>query len=316
MREKGEAWELRYEEVMELTSASTASAVPKLLTMKNDSHRSVRCAVASALGNFPSSKEAFEALIELLTDPEVWVRIRTVQALRAFEGSKAPDFLVRQLSTEEDEKVRATIVKTIGTFGDARFISNLLPYLKDEDPRVRANTIEGLGFIDSDELKETLRPFLCDPNSRIRANAARIMSTFADTVGESRSTFEKMLQSGDQYERASAAYALGELGHEVYVTSLLNLLGDRSFVVRRNIVDALSKFGSLIEHRIAHRLKSDDPTIRACCCEVLGRIGTQACLRSLIPHLDDSDGLVRSSCEKAFDIIKERQKGLSEEEAS
>ena len=300
-----EGWESRYAEVKGLQKSST-SAVPKLLSLKSDGNRSVRCAVAQGLGNYPSSNDAFEGLIEMLADPEPWVRIRTVQALALFKESKAPDFLARHLETEDNEKVRATIVKTIGLFGDERFISILLPYLEDEDARVRANTIEGLGHIKSEKLQAILRPFLDDANSRIRANTARIMASFADDVAASKDTFEKMLQSPDQYERASAIYALGEMGDESYVGSLLDMFKDKSFVVRRNTIDALAKFGSTIERRVCHRLKSDDSTIRACCCQLLGRIGTNACLRSIIPHLDDQAGDVRSSCEEALDLINER----------
>ncbi len=303
-----EGWELRFSEAKSLAKAETSVAIPKLLEMKSDENRSVRCAVAISLGNFADSREAFDGLVELLTDPEAWVRIRTVQSLASFKGTKAPDFLARQLETEDNEKVRATIVKSIGSFGDERYISLLLPYLEDEDARVRANTIEGLGFIESEQLQSILRPFLDDPNSRIRANAARIMSSFADGVAASRETFEKMLSSEDQYERASAVYALGEMRDEVYVGPLLDLFKDKSFVVRRNAIDALAKFGSSIERRVCHRLKKEDAIIRACCCQLLGQIGTKTCLRSVIPHLDDPAGDVRSNCEAALDAINERLK--------
>ena len=307
-----EQWEKRYAEVKTLTTKPCTCVIPKLLSMKSDPNRSVRCAVAQGLSSCPASNDAFEGLIEMLTDPEPWVRIRTVQALAEFRETKAPDFLARHLETEEDEKVRATIVKTIGLFGDERFISILLPYLEDEDARVRANTIEGLGYIKSEKLQAILRPFLDDPNSRIRANTARIMASFADGVGASKATFERMLLSSDQYERASAVYALGEMRDETYVGPLLDLFKDKSFVVRRNTIDALAKFGSSIERRVCHRLKSDDPIVRTSCCKLLARIGTKACLRSVIPHLDDQAGDVRSSCEEALDLINERLRNKGE----
>lgn len=298
-------WELRYERVRRLGDTRGPEALHALLELTDDPNRSVRCAVALALANH-KDEESLGALVGLLSDPEVWVRIRAAQAMMSFRGSKAPDYLAQHLETEEDEKARATYVKAIGSFGDERFVPVLLPYLQDEDARVRANTIEGLGFIGTDSVRDILRPFLDDPNARIRANAARIMSRFAADVAASRATLDAMLSSSDQYERASAVYALGELRDSAYLDHIMALLADRSFVVRRNVVDAIIKHGADAEKRLLKFLEHDDATVRATTCQILGAIGGRAALRAAVPHLDDADGEVRSRCEEAVDAIEQR----------
>ena len=167
-------WEKRFARIKKLGMECTDDALEKLIDTYDEQNTSVRCAIAMALSNFPESNKALERLVEMLSDPETWVRIRTVQALAKFQNTNAPDFIVQHLEREDNEKVRATMVKTIGLSGDEKFLPVLLTYLKDEDSRVRANTVEGIGYIESDKIKTILAPYLNDSNSRVKANAARI----------------------------------------------------------------------------------------------------------------------------------------------
>ena len=298
-------WEKRFVRIKQLGMECTKSALAELLNNENEENTSVRCAIATALSNFPEYEEALDRLVQMLSDPETWVRIRTVQALSKFTSTKAPDYIVQHLEREENEKVRATMVKAIGSFGDEKYIPVLMTYLKDDDARVKANTIEGLGYIKSESVQDILRPYLKDNNSRIKANAARIMLGRETSDATAKSTLEQMIVSEDQYERASAVYAVGAARMDAFLLKLIDLISDKSFVVLRNVTDALSHFGPIAEDLVGNRLAEKDSSVKANCCKILATIGTQKSLGKLIPLLGDQNGEVRSLAEEAIAKIEE-----------
>ncbi len=83
------------------------------------------------------------------------------------------------------------------------------------------------------------------------------------------------------------------------------MISDTSFVVLRNVTDALVNFGSAAEVLVTERLKEDDNYVRANCCKILAQIGTKTSLKALIPLLSDAGGEVRSLCEEAVARIEE-----------
>jgi HEAT repeat protein len=304
-------WEKRFARIKSLGAQGTDSALEELLTNTDEQNTSVRCALATALANYPENNNALSTLVEMLSDPETWVRIRAVQALAKFKETKAPDYIIQHLELEKNEKVRATMVKTIGLFNNEKFLPVLLTYLTDEDPRVRANTIEGLGYIKSPKVKALLQPFLKDPNSRIKANAARIIMNKEFSDNPAQDTLREMLFSEDQFERASAIYAIGDAALDKFLPVLIELISDKSFIVQRNLAAALKHFGKKAEELVLKRLSDKDANIRANCCKILATIGTSSSLNKLIPHLDDSDGEVRSLCERAVSNIEESDGGIN-----
>ncbi len=299
--------EERYNEAVALGKGGDELSLHRLLELAADEHRSVRCAAAVSLGAYPESREAMEALVELLADPEPWVRVRAVQSLGRMVFPDAVDHVVQYLEGEEDEKVRATMVKVIGSKAREGYLSILVRYLDDDDARVRANTLEGLSYYPPELVKDLVEETASDANNRVRANAARLMASFDER--RARELFEQMLSSGDHFERASAVYVLGEMRRREYLDRLVSLLGDPSFVVRRNVMDALCKFGSAVEKQMIGILDDPDSVKRADACRVLGRVGGKKALRALIPHLEDSDGEVRAACEEAVFAIRKRVVG-------
>ncbi|MBI3889939.1 MAG: HEAT repeat domain-containing protein [Candidatus Wallbacteria bacterium] len=297
-------WETRFVAVRELGSRSGRKTMEMLRQAAADRHQSVRCAAAICLGNFPG-KEAVDCLVELLADPDEWVRLRATQSLGKIRAPETLDYLVQHLETEEDVKVRATMVKAIGAYADERYLPILVNCLQDEDLRVRANTIESLGNFKSKKVQRIVKGFVKDPNSRIRANAARVLALTGSQVA-ARRTFHEMLKSENQYTRSSAVFALGELRQDAFLSSLLRLTGDVSFVVRRNVVDALVKYGSAICRQVEGLLDDRDPLRRAIGCQVLAQTGDRRSLKKLIPLLEDADGEVRARAEEAVDRIRRR----------
>lgn len=297
-------WETRFVAVRELAGRKGRKILDLLRRAAADRHQSVRCAAAICLGDVPG-KESIDCLVELLADPDEWVRLRAAQSLGKLRAPESLDYLVQHLESEEDVKVKATMVKAIGAYADERYLPVLINYLTDEDPRVRANTIESLGNFKSRKVQRLVKGFVKDPNSRIRANAARVLALTGSATA-ARRTFSDMLRSENQYTRSSAVFALGELRQEAFLPSLLALSGDVSFVVRRNVVDALVKYGEGVRRQVEALLDDRDSLRRANGCQVLARIGDRRSLRKLIPLLEDADGEVRARAEEAVDLIRRR----------
>jgi HEAT repeat protein len=296
-------WESRYVAVRELAGRKGKKVLELLRKASQDRNQSVRCAVAISLGEL-AGRESVDCLVQLLADPDEWVRLRAVQSLGRLKVPGSVDYIVQYLETEEDVKVRATMVKTIGAYGNEAYLPVLVNYLKDEDPRVRANTIEGLGFIKDPKVQQIVKKFVKDPNARIRANAARVLAGAGHKAAKQ--TFQEMLASDNQYTRASAVFALGELKDEQYLQMLLRMAGESSFVVRRNIVDALVRYGPAIRRQVEATLGAPDALKRADGAQVLAKIGDRRSLRRLIPLLEDPDGEVRARAEEAIDLIRSR----------
>ena len=59
----------------------------------------------------------------------------------------------------------------------------------------------------------------------------------------SRGAIDELLGSPDLYERMGAIYSIGETKEESYIPILLQYLNDPSYLVQRNVCDAMIKFG-------------------------------------------------------------------------
>jgi hypothetical protein len=98
--------------------------------------------------------------------------------------------------------------------------------------------------------------------------------------------------------------ALGEIGSEAAIPSLLQHLGDTDKNVRWSATLALGKIGS--EAAIPDLLKwldDADENVRECAALALGEIGSEAAIPSLLQHLGDTDKNVRWSATLALGKI-------------
>ncbi|MDD5092276.1 MAG: HEAT repeat domain-containing protein, partial [Candidatus Wallbacteria bacterium] len=185
----------------------------------------------------------FSLLEKYLMDDEVELRKAAVLLCLECEQRELLDTLNARWSVEQDEKVRSMLVTTVSMLGDGRAIPWLIRYLRDADPRVRANAVEGLeNFQLEDKDLEEVLPLLEDDNNRVRANAAKALWKFG---GLRMISFLGDILAGnpDKWQRASAAYALGEMRSENALGILKKSIKDHDHEVRRNTVLALGKIG-------------------------------------------------------------------------
>ena len=303
-------WELRYAKVRQYISGEVplVERLEGLRLALNDSHPSVRyCAVTILKGM--DELEVTDHLIYALSDSYEWVRIRAIEGLGERHAISASELFVQYLDKEDNPKVKATFVKHLGRFQEEKFIPIIANYLNDPDARVRANSVEGLGFYPSEMVQHIIRPFLDDDNARIRANVAVVLSKSKDTTAAE--TIESMLNSPNTYERMGAIYTIGELQDEKYISTLFGFLNDPSYLVQRNVRDALIKFGLQIQGPLLKEIRSKKSMhFILGAIQVIASIGDKKSLKTLLKLQEIGDGEVRATAEEAIDKICARVDGV------
>ena len=296
-------WERRYT-LLKRLNASEASDEDKLRVARlyiNDPHPSVRYVAVLTIRDL-SLLEVVDLLIYCLADSYEWVRIRAIEGLGHRRDPEAIEPMIRYLDEEDSPKVKATLVKHLGRFQQDRLIPIIANLLSDEDARVRANAVEGLGFYPSEKVEHIIRPLLIDPNARIRANVAVVLAKVRDT--QVTCAIEELLSSTDIYERMGAVYTIGENKEEKYLSKLLEFLNDPSYLIQRNVRDALIKFGISIQGNLLKEIRStrNDNFILGAI-QVLTRIGDKKAIKTLFKLMEEGDGEIRASAEAAIDTI-------------
>lgn len=114
--------------------------------------------------------------------------------------------------------------------------------IADGNPYIRARGVEVLGeelMIEKDSsiVEKLLVPFLSDKNNRVRGNAAKAL--YSHNKELALKCLKEMSQNKDQWMRASAAWALGEIGGQEATKILLTLLEDADYNVQKRVLKSL-----------------------------------------------------------------------------
>jgi HEAT repeat protein len=110
MKEK--KWETRYRAAEALGNIADEKVIKPLIAALKDNRDHVRYMAAKGLRELGDS-DALEPMIILLKDENKYVRIMAVRALGAIGGKKVNAALARALETEDNEKVKETIIEAM-----------------------------------------------------------------------------------------------------------------------------------------------------------------------------------------------------------
>ncbi|MBF0545212.1 MAG: HEAT repeat domain-containing protein [Candidatus Riflebacteria bacterium] len=274
----------------------------KVVSLLDDPHSRVRAQIASAIANL-KIQEGKDALVAALADPNEWVRVQVTEALGQVGDPELAQVVAGHLQDEQESHVKATLVKILGCIGDEKMLPVLALYLEDPDSRVRANCVEALSRLKlgKAELKESMLKLVNDPSNRVRANIALVLVSIGE--GKGREILEEMLISSDEYMRASALYALGELNCSDDCGRIIHFFDDESWLVRKNAVRAIVKHGKKAGQVLSGALKSQNFQARLCALDAFGSIRDVSIRTAVIELLDDEVGEVRSKAEELLDIL-------------
>ena len=225
------------------------------------------------------------AIISCLESDSVKVRMAAARTLGTLKPDKTVEILTALLRKEKNPFVKATTATALGNTGKMKALTALAGLLRDTDARVRANAVEAVTELGDPLVVNMLTPLLDDKNSRVKTNVAMALWKFGGLrmVG----FLEGMLSaSHDKYDRASAAYALGEIGGFQAMSSLVSSLYDQSPEVKRNVIRSLGKLGDKdTSSRLLRYLKDSDPNIRANTLEAVGLLNGERYLDQIMELL-------------------------------
>ena len=246
--------------------------------------------------------EAAELMIPCLESKNEKIRMGVIRALGDLNTVSTLGVLSAHQKKEQSPYVRATAAVSLGMTKNIKALIILASLLRDENSRVRANAVEAVAEIGDPLAVAMLTPLLEDTNNRVKANVAMALWKFGGLRMVSH--LKKMLTTyEDKWHRASAAYALGEIGGFQAMSTLLSALDDRSTEVKRNVIRSLGKTGDVeLSHRLIKFLEDNDPNIRAYTIEAVGLLDGERYVDVLIARLaDEVDPFV---LEKATMVIE------------
>lgn len=130
-------------------------------------------------------------------------------------------------------------VRILGRMGDERACDTLHNFLGGGDIALEKTTLRSLGAIGSEESTEPVAQRLLAENAGIRVAAARALGLIGDTRAVE--PLAEVLESDEADEvRASAAWALNQIGTERALEVAANFTDDRSYLVQVEAEKAVS----------------------------------------------------------------------------
>lgn len=267
---------------------------------------------------------AFSALYFLFLTTSLWAQDKSVEELfqeassaelqyedlrepaveeLVHRGEEAVPYLVGRLGTRDARERHAleNILKRI----KEPAVEPLIEALKTNDRWALSLGIRILGLIGDKRALPPLLELSFHPNWRVRSTVAFSLGR----IGENTATpwLISALEDSVDLVRKSAAVSLGELKDPRAMPQLLQALFDSFYGVRYSAAGALAKLGSSAIDSLICILQVPSDKRRYLAIEVLGEIGDQAAIKSIIPLLDDADWATRAFAALAIGRLRGKE---------
>ncbi|WP_340099429.1 HEAT repeat domain-containing protein [Salinibaculum salinum] len=132
---------------------------------------------------------------------------------------------------ERAQKRNIQPIRILGRIGDDRACETLHDFLGGGDVKLEKTTLRALGAIGSEESTQPVANRLVADNAEIRSLAARSLGLIGDT--RAIEPLGRVLEEDDADEvRASAAWALNQIGTEAALDAAAEYVDDRSYIVQ------------------------------------------------------------------------------------
>lgn len=294
-----------------------------LIEALEDPEPEVRKNSAGALGDLKST-EAVDPLLKLLSNEKNdEVRKRAITSLGYIGDPKAISPLIELF---EDEELGSTAATAVGEFGDEETVEKLLPVLKNRDPEVRICGIRALRTmryrnIKSQEAELCLIELLNDKSAEVRKEAVTTLSWFNEPEETALSeqpiinaledsdpevqlaavyffwgirtkkatpSLERLLENKNpQNLQIAAIVALGSIRDPEALDSLLSFLGNKNWLVRKELATSLTKIGgSRAVDSLVFMLGDQNYKVRQNAANGLGKLGDKKAVDPLLKALE------------------------------
>ena len=179
----------------------------------------------------------------------------------------------------------------LGEIGDPSAIPTLLLTLKKERHSVvRAEAAMALGKLGDVSVIPHLLAALGDESLLVVGTVAAALRELGDTLAGPEMADRLASPLSTASDRRAAAVALGELGYEPAVGSLVDALADSNAEVRESAARALGKLGDReAPQAISSRLNDEDAEVRRAAVWVYGRLGAAEEIKQSVAPLGDDE---------------------------
>jgi HEAT repeat protein len=293
---------LRLSAIDALAELEEQQGFPVLVRLLQSAEPVVRSRALVALARF---RESFVPLTEALHSHDKGVRRTAVIGLERF-GRKSVSFLIRALKDEEEDDVRAVVVKTLANIGDERAVAPLLESAGDSNWEIRLAVANALGKIGGAAAVRGLTAMLKDKSRIVSHKALRMLGRVGGE--EAISALIEALKSPDGEFSAVAILELGNLKVESAIDGLIETLNHESGYIRGCAAESLGLVGKeSVVHLLAQALKDDDVFVRGRAAIGLGSIGGEQALQALLSATGDSCMHVRLRVTHSLGLIGRNQ---------
>jgi HEAT repeat protein len=208
-------------------------------------------------------KEAMPMVMEVFREAEDKLFRRRLIDLISNIGKEAIPFL-NEACGDESWFVRRDIATVLGNIGDPACISPLKRLFNDKEYTVKEEALEAIAKIGGDVAEATLVEALQDPNKKVRDAAIKFLGRTSSEKAAA-SLAELALSSTDELFQKEICATLGQMGNQIAVEPLAQLLEETVFLgrhkhpdtVRMNAVYALAKIGGAAAEAAVERATKD-----------------------------------------------------------
>jgi hypothetical protein len=135
-------------------------------------------------------------------------------------------------------------IRILGKMGAEEAVETLVEYVDaDKDPQLQKVTFKALGEIGHEDATQPLADKLVMENDIVRSHAARALGLLGDTRAVEPLT-DVLADDADDNVRASAAWALRQIGTEAALEAAAEYTDDRAFIVKAEADSAADALGA------------------------------------------------------------------------
>jgi HEAT repeat protein len=274
----------------------TASVLP-LLTKGDKGARSIAAKALGYLGGTGVSR----ALCELFQSGDADLIWSASEALSRIADEETLDCMLKALKSNNKE-LHTPAAITLGLIGSDRATDALIRALGDESFLVRWKSVEALGQIGGRRAMLGLLKALHDPQGNVRESVAQVLGGSGLDEVEA-ALVRTSSRRGEDTTRKTAVAALGWMGSERALTSLLKALKDKHHGVRCQAVRAIGRIGGELAATGLVGALGDDPMVAIFAAEELGNVGGGTALAGLVNALQKENERVRAAAARALGQI-------------
>jgi len=198
---------------------------PQILTntlKENNLDHKVKVKIIETLGHMKEHESILE-ILEYIDHEDRKIRLTALKALYKFDvirkkTTKRPFSLYRinkllktQFSNEEDNDIKALIIKILAKLNHQEIVTFILNLLKSEDLHIKSNCIAACSYFDDISLIHYLEPYLESNEPETKGNAIIALWKYPKLRIKVNQVLKKMLISENKEERIKAFYVVGEI---------------------------------------------------------------------------------------------------------